>query len=71
MSGRRRWGDDSSVTVKLSKGASVQLVFRGSLFDLAETERQLLGDLTEVIQRHGRLQQGDANSEAVTQKGED
>ena len=63
MSGRRRWADDSSVTVKLSSGGSFTLAFKGNLFDLTEAERQLISALTDVIQKYEGAKQ-DAGSPA-------
>ena len=51
MSGRRQWGDDSTVCLKLSAGASLSLSFRGNLFDLSPEERELIASLSSVIQR--------------------
>jgi hypothetical protein len=51
MSGRRRQsGEDAVVVIKLSAGASVSLTFRGNLFDLTREERELIGNLSAVIQ---------------------
>jgi len=52
MSGRRQWGEDSTVCLKLSAGASLTLTFKGNLFDLTGDERELIGKLTKVIQEH-------------------
>jgi hypothetical protein len=49
MSRRRQWGEDSTVSVGLSAGASVALSFKGNLFDLTASERQLMSDLANVI----------------------
>jgi hypothetical protein len=61
--GRRQWGDDSTVCVKLSGNATVSLIFKGNLFDLAPAERELVGALADIIQRHQGLKQ-DAQSAA-------
>jgi hypothetical protein len=50
MSRRRVWGDDSTVRLGLSGGATVTLSFKGNLFDLAPAERRLISDLTATIQ---------------------
>lgn len=52
MSRRRNWGDDSSKRVELAGGGSVELTFKGNLFDLDDAERKLLADLTQVIQTY-------------------
>jgi hypothetical protein len=49
---RRQWGDDSTVQLKLSAGSSISLVFKGNLFDLTGPERQLLADLSDVMQKY-------------------
>jgi hypothetical protein len=49
MSGRRQWGEDSTVCLKLSAGASISLRFKGNLFDLTREERELISSLTDVI----------------------
>jgi hypothetical protein len=51
MSGRRQWGEDSTVALKLSEGASLSLTFKGNLFDLTQEERELIASLSSVIQR--------------------
>jgi hypothetical protein len=58
MSGRRQWGEDSTVCIKLSANASVTLTFKGNLFDLTNEERGLVADLSGVIQKY----RGEANS---------
>jgi hypothetical protein len=52
MSRTRSWADDSSIAIKLSGGGSVTLAFRGNLFDLTPGERNLIADLTNVIQKY-------------------
>jgi hypothetical protein len=52
MSGRRQWGEDSSIAIKLSGGASVSLTFKGNLFDLMPAERELIANLSSVIQKY-------------------
>ena len=52
MSGRKQWGDDSTVCVKLSASASVTLTFKGNVFDLAPEEVRLISALTDVMQKH-------------------
>jgi hypothetical protein len=52
MSGRRQWGEDSTVCIKLSEGASVTLTFKGNLFDLTKEERGLVADLSNIIQKY-------------------
>lgn len=49
---RRQWGEDSTMRVDLSAGASVVLIFKGNLFQLTADERRLMGDLTATIQRY-------------------
>jgi hypothetical protein len=48
----RNWGDDSSICIKLSGGGSVTLTFKGNMFDLRDAERQLIADLSNVIQKY-------------------
>jgi len=52
MSRRRQWGEDSTVRIDLSGGASVSLTFKGNLFDLTMAERDLVADLSAEIQRY-------------------
>lgn len=52
MSRRKQWASDSSVFVDLSAGASVEMTFKGNLFELTEDERQLIGSLSSVIQKY-------------------
>lgn len=52
MSGRRQWGEDSTVCMKLSSGASVTLTFKGNLFDLTKAEQGLVADLSSIIQKY-------------------
>ena len=52
MSRRRQWGEDSTVNLKLSAGATVVLSFKGNLFDLTEDERRLINDLSITIRRY-------------------
>lgn len=52
MSGRRQWGEDSTVCMKLSAGASLTLAFKGNLFDLTTAERELVADLSNIIQKY-------------------
>ena len=47
---RRLWGEDSTVCIDLSEGASVTMQFKGNLFDLTAEERLLIANLTNVIQ---------------------
>lgn len=49
---RRQWGDDSQVNLKLSAGSSITVVFKGNLFDLTAAERQLITDLSAVVQQY-------------------
>ena len=49
---RRQWGEDSTVRIDLSAGASVILAFRGNLFDLTPEERRLVSDLSATIQHY-------------------
>jgi hypothetical protein len=49
---RRQWGDDSTVNLKLSAGSSITVVFKGNLFDLTAAERQLITDLSAVVQQY-------------------
>ena len=49
---RRQWGDDSTVNLKLSAGSSITVVFKGNLFDLTAAERQLITDLSDVLQKY-------------------
>lgn len=67
MSRGRQWADDSSVTVKLAAGGSINLAFRGNLFNLTEPERQLISALTDVIQKHEALNE-DANGALPAEK---
>jgi len=46
----RRTMTEHAVSIKLSAGGSVSLTFRGSLFDLLPTERQLVSTLSDTIQ---------------------
>ena len=48
----RNWGDDSSICIKLSAGASIALTFKGNLFDLTAAERNLIADLSNIIQKY-------------------
>ena len=52
MSRRLKWGDDSTVNLKLSAGSSISVVFKGNLFDLNVAERQLIADLSAVLQKY-------------------
>jgi len=47
---RRQWGEDSTVRVELSQGASVTLSFKGNLFDLTPLERGLIEALSSTVQ---------------------
>lgn len=47
---RRQWGEDSTVRVELSQGASVTLSYKGNLFDLTQRERELITALSTVVQ---------------------
>jgi hypothetical protein len=49
---RRQWGNDATVSVKLSANAVLTLAFKGNLFDLSPAERELINDLTAVIQKY-------------------
>jgi hypothetical protein len=49
---RRQWGEDSTVRIDLSAGASVLLQFKGNLFDLTADERRLVSDLSLTVQRY-------------------
>ena len=49
---RRQWGEDSTIRIELSAGASVTLTFKGNLFDLTATERSLINDLSSVLQKY-------------------
>jgi hypothetical protein len=51
MSRRRAWGEDSTVALKLSGGAFVELTFKGNLFDLTPDERRLVSDLSSTVQK--------------------
>lgn len=48
---RRQWGEDSTVRLELSAGASMTLTFKGNLFDLSHDERELIADLSNTIQK--------------------
>ena len=50
MSGRRQWVADSTVAIKFSGGASVAMSFKGNFFDLTADERQLISELTSIVQ---------------------
>jgi hypothetical protein len=50
---RRQWGEDSTVRVELTAGASITLAFKGNLFDLSAAERTLIADLSNTLQRFG------------------
>ena len=52
MSRRRQWGEDSTVSLKLSAGATVELSFKGNLFDLTPDERRLVSDLSNIVQTY-------------------
>lgn len=52
MSRRRQWGEDSTASIKLSAGAYVTLTFQGNLFDLTAEERELVSELSTVIQKY-------------------
>jgi hypothetical protein len=51
MSGRRQWAEDSTVTIRLTSGGSVTLVFKGNMFDLTQPERELIAELSTVVQK--------------------
>lgn len=51
MSGRRQWGEDSTVNIKLSAGGSVALTFKGNLFDVTPEERALIAQLSDVVHK--------------------
>jgi hypothetical protein len=38
--------------MKLSAGASLTLAFKGNLFDLTTAERELVADLSNIIQKY-------------------
>jgi hypothetical protein len=52
MSRTRSWADDSSISIKLSGGASVVLTFKGNFFDLTTGERDLIANLSNIIQKY-------------------
>lgn len=52
MSRRRQWGEDSTASIELSSGGSLNLTFKGNLFDLSPDERKLISDLSAIIQKH-------------------
>lgn len=49
---RRQWGEDSTVRIDLSSGGSITLTFKGNLFDMSADERQLITDLSNIIQKY-------------------
>lgn len=51
---RRKWGEDSTVNLKLSNGSSITVVFRGNLFDLSLSERKLVDGISELVQTYAR-----------------
>ena len=51
MSGRRQWGEDSTVNIKLSAGGSVALILKGNMFDLTREERALIEALSGVVRK--------------------
>ena len=52
MGRARQWGEDSTIRVNLSAGASVTLSFKGNLFDLSPEERTLVSDLSLTVQKY-------------------
>ena len=64
MSRRRQWGEDSTVRIDLSAGASVTLAFKGNLFDLTDDERRLINDLSAPIQKHKDAQNEKAEAKS-------
>lgn len=55
---RRQWGEDSTVRIELSGGASVTLTFKGNLFDLKPEERELMASLSGVVQKFNAAAKG-------------
>ena len=52
MSRRKQFSEDASVRLDLSSGGSLNLSFKGNLFDLTEGERNLIARVSELIQRY-------------------
>ncbi|HZF24046.1 MAG TPA: hypothetical protein VE030_11350 [Burkholderiales bacterium] len=52
MSRKRQWGEDSTTKIDLSGGASITVSFLGNLFTLEPAERQLMSDLSAVLQSY-------------------
>jgi hypothetical protein len=50
MARTKQWADDSSTQIKFARGGSLTLTFHGNLFDLLVHERQLITELSGVIQ---------------------
>lgn len=52
MKRRRQRGEGSTLRLDLSAGASLALIFKGSLFDLTQEERELIATISSAIQRY-------------------
>jgi hypothetical protein len=62
---RRQWADDSTRCLKFNGNASVTLSFKGNLFDLMPEERNLIADLTAVIQKYEEEKHGPVPCQAT------
>jgi hypothetical protein len=52
MSRRRQRGDDSTVKVDLSEGASFTISFKGNVLNLTHEEHELITSVSSIVQSH-------------------